>query len=51
MEDPIKKAFAGYYMGGGGYSGAASYRMASYDEPEFFLRFQPVVDFLKFSIK
>ena len=51
VEDPIKKAFDGYYMGGGGHSGAASYRVASHDEKEFFLRFQPVVDFIKSSVK
>ena len=51
VEDPIKKAFDGYYMGGGGHSGAASYRVASHNEKEFFLRFQPVVDFIKFSVK
>ena len=38
-------------MGGGGHSGAASYRVASHDEKEFFLRFQPVVDFIKLSVK
>ena len=51
VEDPIKRAFDGYYMGGGGHSGAASFRVASHDEKEFFLRFQPVADFIKSSIK
>ena len=51
MEEPIKKAFGGYYMGGGGHSGAASFRVASHDEKEFFLRFQPVEDFIKSSVK
>ena len=51
VEDPMKKAFSGYYMGGGGHSGAASYRVVSHDEKEFFLRFQPVADFIKSSIK
>jgi len=51
VEDPIKRAFDGYYMGGGGHSGAASFRVASHDEKEFFLRFQPVADFMKSSIK
>jgi len=50
VEDPIKKAFDGCYVGGG-HSGAASYRVASHDEKEFFLRFQPVADFIKSSIK
>ena len=51
VEDPIKRAFDGYYMGGGGHSGAASFRVASHDEKEFFLRFKPVADFIKSSIK
>ena len=51
VEDPIKRAFDGYYMGGGGHSGAASFRVTSHDEKEFFLRFQPVADFIKSSIK
>ena len=51
VEDPIKRAFDGYYMGGGGHSGAASFRVASHDEKEFFLRFQPVADFIKSSVK
>ena len=51
MEDPIKKAFDGRYMGGGGHSGAASFRVASHDEKDFFLRFKPVADFIKSSIK
>ncbi len=51
VEDPIKRAFEGYYMGGGGHPGAASFRVASHDEKEFFLRFQPVADFIKSHIK
>ena len=51
VEGPIKRAFDGYYMGGGGHSGAASFRVTSHDEKEFFLRFQPVADFIKSSIK
>ena len=51
VEDPIKKAFDGCYMGGGGHSGAASFRVTSHDEKEFFLRFKPVADFIKSSIK
>ena len=51
VEDPIKRAFDGYYMGGGGHPGAASFRVASHDEKEFFLRFQPVADFIKSHIK
>jgi hypothetical protein len=51
VEDPIKKAFGGCYMGGGGHSGAASFRVASHDEKEFFLRFQLVADFIKSSVK
>ena len=51
VEDPIKRAFDGYYMGGGGHSAAASFRVASHDEKEFFLRFQPVADFIKSHIK
>ena len=33
------------------HSGAASFRVASHDEKEFFLRFKPVADFIKSSIK
>ena len=51
VEDPIKRAFGGDYMGGGGHSGAASFRVASHDEKEFFLRFQLVADFIKSHIK
>jgi len=51
VEDPIKRAFEGYYMGGGGHPGAASFRVASHDEKEFLLRFQPVADFIKAHIK
>ena len=51
MEDPIKRAFEGYYMGGGGHSGAASFRVTSHNEKDFFLRFQLVVDFIKSSVK
>ena len=51
MEDPIKRAFDGNYMGGGGHSGAASFRVASHDEKDFFLRFKPVAEFIKSSIK
>ena len=51
VEDSIKKAFDEYYMGGGGHSGAASFRVTSHDEKEFFLRFQPVVDFIKSNVK
>ena len=51
VEDPIKRAFDRYYMGGGGHSGAASFRVTSCDEKEFFLRFKPVADFIKSSIK
>jgi hypothetical protein len=36
VEDLIKKTFAEDYMGGGGHSGAASYRVVSHDEKEFF---------------
>ena len=51
VEDLIKKAFDDCYMGGGGHSGAASFRVTSCDEKEFFLRFKPVTDFIKSSIK
>jgi len=51
MEDPIKKAFKGNYMGGGGHSGAASFRVISYDEKDFFLKFKSVTDFIKSKIK
>ena len=51
VEDPIKRAFDGYYMGGGGHPSAASFRVASHGEKEFFLRFQPVADFIKSSVK
>ena len=51
MEDPIKRAFDRYYMGGGGHSGAASFRVTSCDEKEFFLKFKPVADFIKSSIE
>ena len=50
VEDLSKKRLT-VTMGGGGHSGAASYRVASHDEKEFFLRFQPVADFIKFSVK
>ena len=51
VEGPIKRAFDGYYMGGGGHSGAASFRVASHDEKEFILRFKPVADFIKSNVK
>ena len=51
VEDPIKRAFDGHYMGGGGHSGAASFRVAPHNEKEFLLRFQPVTDFIKSSVK
>jgi nanoRNase/pAp phosphatase (c-di-AMP/oligoRNAs hydrolase) len=51
VEDSIKNAFGSYYMGGGGHSGAASFRVASHDEKDFFLKFQPVLDFIKSSVK
>jgi len=38
-------------MGGGGHSGAASFRVASHNEKDFFLRFQPVADFIRSSVK
>jgi len=51
VEEPIKRAFDANYMGGGGHSGAASFRVNSYDEKDFFLKFKPVVDFIKSKIK
>lgn len=51
VEGPIKKAFDGCYMGGGGHSGAASFRVACHDEKEFFLRFNNVADFIKSNVK
>ena len=51
VEVPIKRAFEGHYMGGGGHSGAVSFRVAFHDEKDFFLRLEPVTDFIKSSIK
>jgi len=51
VEDPIKRAFGGHYMGGGGHSGAASFRVASHEEKDFFLKIKPVADFIKSRIK
>ena len=51
VEDPIRRAFGGYYMGGGGHSGAASFRVASHDEKEFFESFQAVTDFIMSVVK
>ena len=51
MEDASKKAFDGRYMCGGGHSGAASFRVASHDEKDFFLSFKAVADFIKSTVK
>jgi nanoRNase/pAp phosphatase (c-di-AMP/oligoRNAs hydrolase) len=51
VEGLIKRAFGGNYMGGGGHSGAASFRVTSRDEKDFFLKFKPVADFIKSNIK
>ena len=51
VEAPIKRAFGGSYMGGGGHSGAVSFRVASHDEKDFFLKIKPVADFIKSRIK
>jgi nanoRNase/pAp phosphatase (c-di-AMP/oligoRNAs hydrolase) len=47
VEGPIKKAFGGSYMGGGGHPGAVSFRVDSLDEDSFLLKFKPVTDFIK----
>ena len=51
VEDPIKRAFDGNYMGGGGHSGAASFRVVSNNEDIFVSQFKPVVDFIKANVK
>ena len=47
VEGPIKKAFSFNYMGGGGHSGAVSFRVNSLGEEDFLLQFKPVADFIK----
>ena len=51
VEEPIKRAYDGYYMGGGGHPGAASFRVAPHDEKDFFLRFKSVTDFIQSIMK
>jgi nanoRNase/pAp phosphatase (c-di-AMP/oligoRNAs hydrolase) len=51
VEGPIKKAFSFNYMGGGGHSGAVSFRVNSLGEEDFLLKFKPVADFIKTNMK
>jgi len=51
VEEPIKRAYDGHYMGGGGHPGAVSFRVAPHHEKDFFLRLKPVINFIKSIMK
>jgi len=47
VEVHIKKAYEGYYMGGGGHPSAVSFRVVFFDEEKFISRFHPILDFIR----
>ena len=47
VEAHIKKAYEGYYMGGGGHPSAVSFRVVFFDEEKFISRFHPILDFIR----
>ncbi len=49
-EDKIKELFGDLYMGGGGHSGAVSFRVHTMDEKEFLNRLEEVFDFFNESL-
>jgi hypothetical protein len=51
VENYIKSAFEGYYMGGGGHPSAVSFRVVPCTKGNFISQFKPVVDFIKANMK
>jgi len=47
VEDHIRSAFDGKYMGGGGHPGAVSFRIHPDEEDEVLARFHQVTEFLR----
>ena len=51
VEEHMKRAFKGYYMGGGGHPSAVSFRLVPCVEDEFISQFKLVTDFIKANLK
>ena len=51
VEDHLKNAFEGYYMGGGGHSSAVSFRVVPRAKDKFISQFEPIIAIIKANMK
>ena len=51
VEEHIKEAYDGFYMGGGGHPGAVSFRVTPHEEGKFFTQLEPVMAFIRSHMK